>query len=129
MRGLVGLAFAAAIVAGCQAIPVDPSAIPGSDLVFTFDGRGNPPVILRINGTDVARLGCGQGETPRFAPGSGNVPPLPWDLEVIRQADGRILIAEHVTSMPKWLLLWPDGSGGIGALPAVGPVSPTCAPA
>ncbi len=131
-RALLVLAFAGALLQGCvlgPQIPVDPSSVPGSPLVLTFDGRGSPPVILRINGTDVAHLGCGQGETLTVAPGAGGVPGLPWQLEVIRQGDGRVLLNERVTTMPKWLLLWPDGSGGLGALPALGPAPPTCAPA
>jgi hypothetical protein len=130
-RGFAVLALAAALAVGCNRapeIPVDPSAIPGSPLVLTFDGRGNPPVLLRINGVDVAHLACTEGGTRAFAPGADGVPLLPWDLKVIRERDGTVLISEHVTSMPKWLLLFADGTGGIGSLPALGPMPPTCAP-
>ena len=124
-------AVSGALVLGCtltSKIPVDPSAIPGVPLELTFDGRGNSPVILRINGVDVAHLPCGRGETTSFAPGQDGVPPLPWDLQVIRERDGQVLIQERVESMPKWLLLFADGSGGIGPLPAMGPPSPPCNP-
>jgi hypothetical protein len=129
MRGLVALALAAELLAGCgNAIPVDPSAIPGSDLVLTFDGRGNPPVVLRINGEGVAHLPCLQGESRRFAPGGPGVPRLPWELEVVRERDGVVLLAERVTSMPKFILAFPEVVR-IGVRPASGPPPPTCAPA
>ena len=84
------LAFAVVLLVGCgQVIHVDPSAFPGQPLVLTVDGRGNPPVILRINNVDVAHIDCLEGATTTFAPGTNGVP----------------------------------------ASPALGPASPTCAPA
>jgi hypothetical protein len=130
MARAVPLAFAVVLLVGCgQVIPVDPSAFPGQPLVLTFDGRGNPPVILRINEVDVAHVACLEGATTTFAPGTNGVPGLPWHLQVIQERDGKVLIDEQVVSMPKWLLLFADGHGGIGSSPALGPASPTCSPA
>jgi len=49
-------------------------------------------------------------------------------LLVLAIAPALALGCEQVTSLPKWLLLWPDGSGGIGSTMALGPAPPTCAP-
>jgi hypothetical protein len=134
LRRLLAIALTVGLVAACTSappptpgIPIDPSAIPGWPLVLTFDARGNPPVILRINKTDVAHLGCGQGTNTTFAPGKDGVPALPWDLEVIREADGQVLLREQVTTMPKFILAFPD-TVGMGVFPAQGPAPPTCAP-
>ena len=129
IRWLGRLGFVVAVIAGCgQAIPRDPSALPGSDLNLTFDGRGNPPVTLRINGTDVADLPCGQGAQPHFAPGELNVPSLPWHLQLLRERDGAVLLDANVTTMPRWLLVWPDGTADLGLGPVLGPAPPTCGP-
>ena len=129
-RRLLGFVLLATLLGGCgllSNIPVDPSAFPGQPLILTFDGRGNPPVVLLINGVDVAHLPCLEGETKAFAPGAAGVPNLPWHLEVIRESDRKILLDEEVTSMPKWLLAFPD-SVGMGVDPASGPPPPTCGP-
>jgi hypothetical protein len=129
IRGLIALAVVAGIVVGCSpAISRDPKAPQGWPLELSFDGRGNAPVILRINGVDVAHLPCLQGETRTFGPGTGSVPALPWNLQVIRERDGQVLLNADVSSLPKFIVAFPDDVG-IGSNPALGPAPPTCAPA
>jgi hypothetical protein len=124
---VIGLALVAAIGVACMpSIPIDPSAIPGSRLVLMLDGRGNEPFILRINGADVGHYPCNVQQ--EVAPGANGVPPLPWDMEIVRQRDDAVLLAGHVTTMPKWLLMIGDNPPGMGVLPALGPAGPSCPP-
>jgi hypothetical protein len=123
----IAVILVASLATGCtSAIPADPAALPGQPLVFTFDGRNNVPVILRIGSVEIARIGC-QDATQAFTPGQDGVPLLPWDLQVLRQSDGRALLSAHITSMPKWLLMF-DDNPQLGVIPALGPAPPSCAP-
>src|SRR6266545_4313289 len=44
-------------------------------------------------------------------PGADLVPVLPWDLTVVRESDGRVLLHERVTRLPRWLLVQRDSAG------------------
>jgi hypothetical protein len=112
-------------VVATSSLAIDPSAMPGQKAVFTFDGRNNVPVILQI-GDFEQRIGCTDA-TEEFAPGENGVPMLPWDLKIIRQRDGQLLLEAHVTTMPKWLLMF-DDNPQLGVTPALGPAPPTCRP-
>ena len=122
----LSIGCASPVPSASTAIPVDPSALPGQALVLTFDGRNNVPVILRVGSVEIARIGC-TAATRTFAPGQNGVPALPWDLTVVRQSDGKVLLSAQVTSMPKWLLMF-DDDPQLGVLPALGPMPPTCSP-
>jgi len=83
--------------------------------------KGGPPVIVRVNGRDASRLPCNGGVA--IMAGADVVPPLPWDLSVVRESDGRVLLEERVTDLPRWLLVERDAAG-LSASPIAGPFVP-----
>ena len=105
---------------GCQ---VQTTAPPGVPAVLNVDGRGNPPITLEVNGAEVAHYGCTIGAL--LKPGDPGVPPLPWQLSVVRQSDDSILLTSTVDTLPRWLVL--IGSQAlISSAPVAGPAGPTC---
>ena len=116
------------LVLGCSpANPATASASPTSvfPAVLTFDGRGNPPVIIEIGAFEAAHIPCDGGGVLR--PGEGGVPSLPWDLRVVKQSDGQVLLSSRVTDLPKWVVMF-GADAGIGSIPVAGPQGPSCAP-
>jgi len=83
--------------------------------------KGGPAVIVRVNGRDAARLPCNGGVA--IMAGADLVPTLPWDLTVVRESDGRVLLQERVTELPRWLLVGRDGAS-VSASPVAGPFVP-----
>ncbi len=83
--------------------------------------KGGPVVVVRVNGIDSVRLVCNGGD--KITPGSGGVPALPWQVEVVRERDGRVLLSQRVTELPGWLMVQPDTSG-ISRAPILGPFVP-----
>ena len=94
--------------------------------VLSIHGRGNPPVDVEIGEAVVVRLACdGGGEVVPGAPGT---PPLPWDVRVIRQRDGRVLLSSRVTELPRWIEIIGE-EAGVSSVPVAGPPGPSCLPA
>jgi hypothetical protein len=93
--------------------------------VLTIEGRGNPPVVIDIGTIEVARVACDASGS--VTPGEGRAPALPWDLRVVKQNNGQVLLSSHVTDLPKWVVIIGDAAG-IGSLPAAGPPGPSCMP-
>jgi Protein of unknown function (DUF3221) len=83
--------------------------------------KGGPAVVLRVNGRDAARLPCNGGAA--IMAGADLVPPLPWDLSVVRESDGAVLVQERVTELPRWLLVGRDNAA-LSASPIAGPFVP-----
>jgi hypothetical protein len=124
----LAIAVLSSLVLGCSTfVPVTPSANPESGLpaVLTIDARGDPPVIIEIATFEAIRLPCGVGGVVQ--PGEAGVPPLPWDLRVVTQGDGRVLLATRVTELPRWLTIFGD-EAGLSMFPVAGPPGPSCPP-
>jgi uncharacterized protein DUF3221 len=83
--------------------------------------KGGPAVIVRVNGRDASRLPCNGGVA--IMAGADLIPPLPWDLSVVRESDGRMLLQARITELPRWLLVGRD-SAGLSASPIAGPFVP-----
>ena len=81
---------------------------------------------MSINGKDVASVGCNVGASP-LAPGTADVPALPWHLMVVRQRDRRVVYTAEVTQLPEWLVQIGEDVG-MGSTPVAGPPGPTCPP-
>ncbi len=100
-----------------------PAARPAAAAGLNVDSRGGPAIIVTVGGRDVARIPCSGGETLR--PGVGDVPPLPWEMQVLRQNDRTVLLTTTVTTLPKWLLLVGD-SVALSETPVAAPGGPMC---
>jgi hypothetical protein len=107
-----------------------PAQAKAGDIAFVLGGldpqlyvisKGGPAVIVRANGRDAARVGCNGGAA--VLPGADLVPRLPWDLTVARESDGRVMLQERVTQLPRWLLVQRD-TAAIGDTPVLGPFVP-----
>lgn len=99
-------------------IAIDPGTLGLSLYVVS---KGGPAVSVRVNGFEGARVPCNGGAAIR--PGADGTPELPWDVVVTRSSDGRVLLSERVTFLPRWLLIQPTGAG-IGDSPVLGPFVP-----
>lgn len=86
--------------------------------------KGAPLVSVTINGAQVVSVPCNGGLVVR--PGQEGVPQLPWDVKVIDQSRGRVLLEQRVTELPRWLVVFRD-SAGVSASPVVGPFVPCAA--
>ena len=94
--------------------------------VLTVHGRGNPPVTVEIGQVVVLRLGCDAGG--EVLPGASGMPPLPWDVRVTTQRDGRLLVSSRVAELPRWIEII-GNQAGVSSVPVAGPPGPSCAPA
>ena len=83
--------------------------------------KGGPPVSVAINGPHVASLPCNGGLV--FRPGEEGVPRLPWDVKVVDESTGRVLLEQRVTELPRWLVVFRN-SAGVSASPVLGPFVP-----
>lgn len=110
------------LLVGCQALPSSEPAFP---LVLYVDGRGNPPIDLKVGAVQIARFGCGIGTT--LKPGNSGIPQLPWSLSVVDVSDGKVLLTSSVNELPRWLTIYGD-QAGIGSVAPAGPPGPTCSP-
>jgi hypothetical protein len=81
--------------------------------------KGGPLVSVAINGAQVASVPCNGGLV--FKPGEDGVPPLPWDVKVVDQSTGRVVLEQRITELPRWLVVFRD-SAGVSASPVSGPV-------
>lgn len=129
MRPLA-IALVCSLVVGCASSvsaspsePVVPSPTSPLPAVLSIDSRGGPPVIIEIGTFEAARVGCSSGEI--VTPGEAGVPPLPWDLRVIKQSDGQVLLSSRITELPQWVVLFGEAVQ-IGSTPVAGPAGPPC---
>lgn len=99
-------------------VAVDTAASSGELYLLS---KGGPAVIVRVNGLEVARLACNGGG--RIVPATAGVPGLPWQLEVARESDGRVLLSQTVGELPGWLLVQRDAAA-ISRSPVAGPFVP-----
>ena len=99
-------------------VAVDAAASSGELYLLS---KGGPAVVVRVNGLDVSRLACNGGG--KIAPATGGVPGLPWQLEVARESDSRVLLSQTVSELPGWLLVRPDAAA-ISRSPISGPFVP-----
>ena len=83
--------------------------------------KGGPLVSVAINGAQVASVPCNGGLV--FRPGQEGVPQLPWDLKVLDQSTGRVVLDQRITELPRWLVIFRD-SAGVSASPVAGPFVP-----
>jgi hypothetical protein len=80
--------------------------------------KGGPAASVRINGTEAVRVPCNGGAA--FTPGDQGLPVLPWNLQVVDQANSHVMLDERVTELPRWLLI-ERGSAGLSANAISGP--------
>jgi hypothetical protein len=83
--------------------------------------KGGPLVSVAINGAQVASVPCNGGLV--FRPGEEGVPALPWDVKVVDQSTGRVLLKQRITELPRWLVVFRE-SAGVSASPVLGPFVP-----
>ncbi len=74
---------------------------------------------IAINGAQVATVPCNGGFV--FRPGEAGAPPLPWDVKVMDQSTGRVVLEQRIAELPRWLVIFRD-SAGVSASPVLGPV-------
>jgi hypothetical protein len=101
-----------------------PAPTPSSPAGLNIDSRGGPPMIVTVGGSEVARIACSGGEI--LSPGVAGLPPLPWQVQVLRQRDRSVLLTTTITTLPKWMLLVGD-SVALSDAPVAGPAGPPCA--
>ena len=100
--------------------------MPQSDgSALEVENRGGPAFVVLAGDIEVARIPCNGGAT--VIPGRGFVPPLPWDLTVVRSSDGSVVLRETVADLPKFLFQIGDQIG-LGMTPVAGPPGPACPP-
>ena len=107
-----------ALVAIC-ASACSPAGPPAGPQQLQILSKGGPPVSVAINGAQVASVPCNGGLA--FRPGEDGVPPLPWDVKVVDQSTGRVVLEQRMTELPRWLVVFRD-SAGVSASPISGPV-------
>jgi hypothetical protein len=101
--------------------------IPQSDgSALEIENRGGPAFVVLAGDIEIARIPCNGGAT--VIPGRGLVPPLPWDLTVVRSSDGSVVRRATVTDLPQFLVQIGDQIW-LGTTPVAGPPGPPCPPA
>ncbi len=108
------------VLIGCASSSASLTAFPA---VLNYDTRGAPRTILEIGTVEVAHVGCNDGGV--VTPGEAGVPPLPWDLRLVVESDGRVLFSRRVTELPQWVVVIGD-SPTISSIPVAGPAGPPC---
>lgn len=102
-----------------------PAGPPAGPQQLQILSKGGPLVSVAINGAPVASVPCNGGLV--FRPGEKGVPPLPWDVKVVDQSTGRVVLEQRIAELPRWLVIFRD-SGGVSASPIAGPFVPCAAP-
>jgi hypothetical protein len=105
-------AFFLALTAACTAVaplptPATTGGLPQAQLAII--SKGGPEASVRINGTEAVRVPCNGGAA--LTPGDQGLPALPWNLQVVDQANSHIMLDERVTKLPRWLLIQRDLAG------------------
>jgi hypothetical protein len=112
------------LLVGCSPV-TPPERTLGTGVAFppvlNVDVRGNPPLTVEIGTVEAARLACSSGAI--VTPGEGGIPALPWDIRVVSQVDGRVLLADRITELPKWLIVF-GNEAALGSTPVAGPYVP-----
>jgi hypothetical protein len=98
-----------------------PACAPAGPQQLQILSKGGPPVSVAINGAQVANVPCNGGLV--FRPGENGAPQLPWDLKVVDQSTGRVVLEQRITELPRWLVVFRD-SAGVSASPIAGPLVP-----
>ncbi len=75
------------------------SGVPRLDVL----SKGGPTVVVRVNRVDAAHVACNGGDVI-FAADQGAFL-LPWNVQVVRESDGKILLDQRVTDLPRWMLV------------------------
>lgn len=122
VAALAGLVAGCILIAACT--PVTPTPSPPATPAGTalqVQSKGAPTVTIRLNGAEAARVPCNGGVL--LKPGEAGAPSLPWNLEVVDQANGRLMLSQPVTELPRWLLVQRDFAG-ISTSPILGPFVP-----
>lgn len=120
----LAIALLCSLLPGCATSETPrPSPISPFPPVLTIDSRGAPLVIIEIGTFEAARIACDAGGI--VTPGEAGVPQLPWDLRVVKQSDGRVLLSSRVTQLPQWIVMFGEDVG-IGSTPVAGPQGRPC---
>jgi hypothetical protein len=109
-------------VLGCTLWPATETT--GFPPVLNVENRGGPDLIVDVNGAIAATLACDSGA--EVVPGELGVAGLPWNLTIKRRVGNVILLAGHVTELPKWFVQIGETSLGLGSKPVAGPAGPPC---
>ena len=80
--------------------------------------KGGPAVVVRVNRVDAVHIACNGGETILAADQGAFL--LPWNVQVVRESDGRILLDQRVSDLPRWMLVT-QTMVGISDQPIAGP--------
>jgi hypothetical protein len=80
--------------------------------------KGGPAAVVRINGVDAVHVACNGAEVIS-ATDQGTFR-LPWNVQVLRESDEKILLDERVTDLPRWMLVT-QTNVGISDRPIAGP--------
>jgi hypothetical protein len=124
MRAAFVIAVISLLIAACRPAPSPISPSPASGLVLSIDNRGGPDLVVQVNGTQIATVGCGKGAGIRA--GVDGLPGIPWDLTVVRADNGTTLWSGEVTSLPGWYVQIGDTGSGVSYQPISGPAGPPC---
>ena len=103
--------FFLALAAGCTAVaplptPATTGGLPIGQLAII--SKGGPAASVRINGTEAVRVPCNGGAA--LTPGDQGLPALPWNLQVVDQANSHVMLDARVTELPRWLLIERDSA-------------------
>ncbi|MGZ3585668.1 MAG: hypothetical protein ACXVAP_00300 [Candidatus Limnocylindrales bacterium] len=123
MRVLAVALWCCIVLACSTAVTPSASNSPPFPAVLSIDSRGGPPIVVKIGTVEVTRVACGAGAV--VAPGDDGVPPLPWNLSIVKQSDGTVLLTSAVTELPKWVVLFGE-EAGITSIAVAGPQGPPC---
>lgn len=103
-----------------------PTTSPRLPQELYLENRGGPTFTVRIGGNDITTVSCDAGAT--LTAGQENVPPLPWDVKLIRVRDGATIVAAQITGLPRWFVQIGDEPLGFSTSPVGGPMGPSCLP-
>ena len=124
IRRAVALALLCCLALGCA--PFDTLLSPPKlrvPEVVTVENRSGPMILLRINATDVKKVQCGDEAT--FGAAVDGLPPLPWNVDVVRLSDDHVLGSVSVTQLPIWIVVIGNDVLSGNDVPS-GPAGATC---
>jgi hypothetical protein len=119
------LVVVACLLWSCAAPPMPANTPPSDGGELTIENRGGPAFVVRAGDIEIARIQCNDGAT--VIPGRDSVPPLPWDLSVVRSSDNSVVLRATVTDLPRFLFQIGDQIA-LGTSPVAGPPGPPCPP-